>query len=250
MRVGLLETDETPIWQPHLACRAEYRLKLNVPGLRYMSPRETLAIVSKQLKTLPAELVFMGSGAFHHLALLLIARQATKGPLNVVVFDRHLDCFSAPEGFVSCGSWIREAVKLPSVRRIVVIGVTENTLSLPKVYAFTVQLWRSVFTHARSYFETLLTPGSIYLSIDKDVLSSATTDWGSGELSVGELFAFLRWCVTHRRVVGVDVCGEYVPRDLWPTTEERKLIAHNERINLALCRFFKSPVLAGRVSRP
>ncbi|AEG14638.1 hypothetical protein Desku_1049 [Desulfofundulus kuznetsovii DSM 6115] len=240
MRVGLLETDETFVWQPRLARRAECRLRLDISGLRCMSSRETLAIVAERLKTFPAKLVFMGSGTFHHLALPLIARQATKGPLNVLIFDRHLDCFSVPEGFVSCGSWIQEVVKLPAVRRVVVIGIAGKILSLPaKVFALTAQSWRSMFTRAKNYFEALLSPGNIYLSIDKDVFSTITTDWGAGEVSVGEVFAFLRWCVARRRLVGVDVCGELVPRGLWPTVEERKLIARNERINLALCWFFR-----------
>ncbi len=138
MQVGLLETDETLVWQPRLARRGEYRLRLDISGLRCMSTRETLATVAERLKTFPAKLVFMGSGAFHHLALPLIARQAAKGPLDVLILDRHLDCFSVPEGFVSCGSWIREVVRLPAVRRVVVIGIAGKTLSLPsKVVALT-----------------------------------------------------------------------------------------------------------------
>lgn len=215
-------------------------MRLDISGLRCMSSRETLAVVAESLKTFPAKLVFMGSGAFHHLALPLIARQAAKGPLSVLVLDRHLDCFSVPEGFVSCGSWIREVVKLPAVRRVVVIGITGKTLSLPaKVVALTAQSWRSMFTRLKGYFETLLCTGDIYLSVDKDVFTMAITDWGAGELPVGEVFAFLRWCMARRRLVGVDVCGEFVPRGLWPTVEERKLIARNERINLAFCRFFR-----------
>jgi arginase family enzyme len=241
MRVGLLETDETLVWQPRLVRRAECRLRLDIPGLRLMSSRETLATVAERLKTFPAKLVFMGSGAFHHLALPLIARQAAKGPLSVLVFDRHPDCFSAPEGFVSCGSWIREAVKLPAVRRVVVIGTGKKTFSLPpKVVALTAPVWRSLFFGAKDHFEEFLNTGDIYLSIDKDVFTTALTDWGAGELSVAEVFAFLRWCMARRRLVGVDVSGELVPRGLWPAVEERKLIARNERINLAFCRFFSN----------
>lgn len=239
MRVGFLETDETLVWQPRLANCVEYQLRLDISGLRCMSSRKTLAAVAKRLKTFPAELVFMGSSAFHHVALPLIARQAAKGLLSVLIFDRHLDCFSAPEGFVSCGSWIREVVKLPAVRRVVVIGISEKTFTLPpKVVALTAQIWRSLFFRAKGYFERLLFTDDIYLSIDKDVFTTALTDWGAGELSVAEVFVFLRWCMARRRLVGVDVCGELVPRGLWPTIEERKLIARNERINLAFCRFF------------
>ncbi|MGB9804127.1 arginase family protein [Desulfofundulus sp.] len=259
MRVGLLETDETFVWQPRLARRVECRLRLDMPGLRCMSSLETLAVVSERLKNFPANFVFMGSGAFHHLALPLIVRQAAKGPLNVLIFDRHLDYFSVSKGFVSCGSWIREVVKLPGVRRVVVIGIDEKTVSLPaslppKVLVLTAQAWRSMFPRAgnnRSYWDAVLSAGNIYLSIDKDVFSTVATDWGAGELPVGEVLTFLRWCVARRRLVGVDVCGEFVPRGPWPTLEERKLIAHNERINLALYWFFQTskPFVAPGVGR-
>ncbi len=240
MCVGLLETDDTYVWQPRLERRAECRLRLDISGLRCMSSQETLAMVDERLKTFPAKLVFMGSGAFHHLALPLIARQAAKRPLSVLILDRHLDFFPVPEGFVSCGSWIREVAKLPAVRRVVVIGIVGKTPSLPaKVVALTAQSWRFLFTRTKGYFEALLCTGDIYLSVDKDVFAAAITDWGTGELSVAEVLAFLRWCMARRRLVGVDVCGEVVPRGLWPTVEERKLIARNERINLTLCRFLR-----------
>lgn len=239
MRIGLLETDETLAWQPRLRQHVKCRLRVGISGLRLMSSPKTLAFVAERLKTFPARLVFMGSGAFHHLTLLLIARQAAKRPLSVLVFDRHLDCFSAPEGFVSCGSWIREAVKLPGVRQVVVIGIGEKMSPLPpKVAALTAPVWRSLFFSAKEYFEGLFCTADIYISIDKDVFAAAHTSWGTGELSLAEVFAFLRWCSARRRLVGLDVCGELVPRGLWPTTEERISIARNERINLAFCRFF------------
>lgn len=111
----------------------------------------------------------------------------------MLILDRHLDYFSVPEGFVSCGSWIREVVRLPAVRRVVVIGIAGKMLSLPaKVVALTAQSWRSMFARAKGYFEALLCTGDIYLSVDKDVFTTAITDWGAGELPVAEVFAFLR----------------------------------------------------------
>ncbi|WP_027357323.1 arginase family protein [Desulfofundulus thermocisternus] len=240
MRVGILETDETFAWQPLLAREADCRLRVDMRGLRYMSSRETLDLLAGRLKNFPAELVFLGSGNYHHLALPLIIRRAAGGPLQVLVFDRHLDCFPSAQGYVSCGSWIRELVKLPAVQRVVVIGVAGKLPPLPAgVLVITPGMWRSMLARRKNCWEALLGPAGVYVSIDKDVFSAPATDWGAGEMTVNEVFAFLRWCLEHRRVVGMDVCGELTPRGPWPAVEERKLIAHHEKINLALCRLLK-----------
>lgn len=237
MCVGILETDGTYIWQPRLGKCIDHHLRLDIPGLRCMSSGETLANIEERLKTFPAKLVYMGSGAFHHLSLPLIARYTAKRPLSVLVLDRHADIFSAPKGFVSCGSWIRELIKLPGVRRVVICGVMGKVPNIPeKVVVLSAQSWRFLFMREKSYFEELLGTSDIYLSVDKDVFAEINTDWGTGELSVKEVIPFLRWCLGHRLLIGADVCGEVVPRNLWPTLEERKLIAQNEKINIILYR--------------
>lgn len=242
MRVGILETDGTYEWQSRLLNRAECRLRLDVAGLRYMTARETLRTVAERLKDLPAELVFLGSSDFHHLAIPLIERQARQGPLSVVVLDRHMDIFPAPQGFTSCGSWIRDVVRLPGVRRVVVLGPVEGASDHPpKVTALTPDAWRHLVSRAPGRFEALLPTDSVYLSIDKDVLSGLPTSWGCGEVPLSLVFASLRWLLLRHRLVGADVCGEVKPRGLWPTLEEVRSIAASERLNLALCRLLERP---------
>ncbi len=259
MRVGILETDGTYEWQSRLLSLAECRLPLDVTGLRYMSARETLGAVAGRLKDFPAELVFLGSGDLHHLALPLIERRAQQGPLSVIVFDRHVDLFPAPEGFVSCGSWLGELARLSTVRRILVLGPAGGATALPpRVTVFTPQAWRYWFSRAPHHFEVLLPTENLYLSIDKDVFLELSTNWGHGEVPVSLAFAFLRWLLPRRRVVGADVCGEVQPRGTWPTLAELRSIAASERVNLALCRLLgpyhlprrhgKNPGPAGRAA--
>jgi len=241
MRVGILETDDTYEWQPGLLNLAECRLTLDVAGLRYLSTRETLASVAERLKDLPAELVFLGSSDLHHLALPLIELRARQGPLSVVVFDRHTDIFPAPQGFVSCGSWIREVARLSTVRRIVVLGPAGGTPALPPgVTTLTPKAWRYWFYRAPGYFEALLPADDVYLSIDKDAFSELSTSWGRGEVPVTLAFAFLRWLLPRRRLVGADVCGEVRPRGPWPTLTELRSIKASERLNLALCQLLRA----------
>lgn len=240
MQVGILETDGTYEWQSRLLNLAECRLPLDVAGLRYMSTRKTLGTVTERLKDLPAELVFLGSSDFHHLALPLIERQARQGPLSVLVLDRHIDTFPAPRGFVSCGSWIREVAGLSTVRRILVLGPDGGAgTPPPKVTTLTPQAWRYWFSRAPDHFEELLPADNLYLSIDKDVLSGLSTTWGHGQVPLSLVFAFLRWLLPRRRLVGADVCGELRPRGPWPTLAELRSITDSERVNLALCQLLR-----------
>ncbi|MGB9793072.1 MAG: arginase family protein [Thermacetogeniaceae bacterium] len=237
MCIGILETDDSYMWQPQVKRQAAHRLRLDAEGLKCMSSQKTLTVIQNRLETFPARFVFLGSGAFHHLSLPLIARLVEKTPLSVFIFDQHADLFPSPEGFITCGSWVREVIKLPGVRRVVIGGVAEGIPNLDeKVIVLTAQSWQFFFKRRKSYFEELMDTDSLYLSIDKDVFSETNTDWGKGKLSVEEVIAFLQWCLKRWLLVGADVCGETVPRGPWPTLQEQRSIAQNEKINLILCQ--------------
>ncbi len=96
MRAGLIETGKTFIWQKRLKDCAVATLHLNRPGYKYMNSKEVLASLAARLESFSADIVYLGSGDCHHLALPLIAKKARRGPLSVLVFDQHLDCFAAP----------------------------------------------------------------------------------------------------------------------------------------------------------
>lgn len=237
MCIGILETDDSYIWQPQLKKQVAHRVRLDLTGIKYMSSQKTLKAIQNRLEAFPAKLVFVGSGAFHHLSLPLIARCSTKTALSVFIFDQHADLFPSPEGFISCGSWVREVIKLPGVRRVVIGGVVKEVPNLhDKVVVLTAQSWQFFFRQQRCYFEELLNTDYIYLSIDKDVFAETDTDWGRGKLSVREVIAFLQWCLKRWILAGADICGETVPRGAWPTLQEQRSIAQNEKINLILCR--------------
>jgi hypothetical protein len=58
---------------------------------------------------------------------------------------------------------------------------------------------------------TAIPTGAIWLTIDKDVLgrSDALTNWDQGELPLGHLLAAIENLAENRRIVGVDVCGDW-----------------------------------------
>jgi arginase family enzyme len=54
---------------------------------------------------------------------------------------------------------------------------------------------------------------AVWLTIDKDVLAEeeAATNWDQGAMSVDHLIEAIKLFALHRRVLGVDVCGDYSP---------------------------------------
>lgn len=54
---------------------------------------------------------------------------------------------------------------------------------------------------------------AVYITVDKDVLSpvDAETNWDQGKLSLNGLLAWLKLLLAHRRIVGIDVIGDYSP---------------------------------------
>ena len=61
--------------------------------------------------------VLFGSGDFHHLTPLLIARQlrVRTGPIEVIVLDNHPDNMRFPMG-IHCGSWVTLWRHFPACR--------------------------------------------------------------------------------------------------------------------------------------
>jgi hypothetical protein len=57
---------------------------------------------------------------------------------------------------------------------------------------------------------------NVYISIDKDVLSTdyALTDWDQGKLSLAELAAVVQKIAASCNLVGADICGEMAPKPL------------------------------------
>lgn len=57
---------------------------------------------------------------------------------------------------------------------------------------------------------------SVYISIDKDCLRSdvACTNWGSGELTLGQVVEAVKRLRTYKNVVGADITGEYSPLEV------------------------------------
>ncbi len=289
----IVYTDDSLRWQRRLVRRAVHELVLDATGLKYLCDSNRFQEVGGLLGAVPPGLVFLGSSSFHHLSYHLVKRCASR-PLGIVVFDRHDDLLPTLPGHVSCSSWLREVVKLPTVSRVLVIGSGDDPAHQPEAGADddaatcaaraaeravraaayagpgaaeraarvatcaahlgadlmdregATSLGKVKWARSGRLLEELArfcaplaagsSPPRLYVSIDKDVLAEAETDWGSGELCLGRLLELLAWLRQHALVVGADVSGELVPRGPWPTVTELAQIRKNEEVNLALAR--------------
>lgn len=225
----MLHTDDSLRWQRRLRSVSSAEISVGPRGLKYLCRRDLFARVGKVLASLPPGLVFLGGSSFHHLSHHLVRRCAFE-PLGLVIFDSHGDYLPAPEGHVSCGSWLAEALELPGIRAVALVG-PERRNDLPRKV-----LWAPLEGAKRVIAEVSAAAGRVYVSVDKDVLAEANTDWGSGKLAAAALLDLLSWVCGRWEVVGADVCGEVVPRGPWATDLELRQIRYNEDLNLSICR--------------
>ena len=146
------------------------------------------------ISPLPLKAVhYIGTGDFHYQTLFWLER--VTGPFSLLLLDNHPD--DQPGAFgeklLSCGSWVREAKKLPLLQN------------------FT---W---LRRASDYSASALTDAfPLYISVDLDVLSPefARTDWDQGDMSITELNGILSDVAARfsrgdegKGIMGVDICG-------------------------------------------
>jgi arginase family enzyme len=217
------------------------------PALRLWSrPRAIDALTARVREQLPAAagpaLVFAGSGDFHHVSPLLIARavEACGEPVTVLHFDNHPDWVKFDNG-LHCGSWVGRAARLPGVERLITVGVCSGDIDRPdakgadlslaadgrvELYAYREprgrdavnvgdRTWPTIEAMGEGpfvdYLLSRITTAAVYVTIDKDVLRAddAVTNWDQGRTSLAFLETMIRRIAEHHRLVGADVVGDW-----------------------------------------
>ena len=205
---------------------------------RFGCSKSSLSGLEEQVG-LPAEhgCVFLGSGDYHHLSLLLLKKIARKyKKFDVVVCDNHPDNMRYPFG-IHCGSWIFHASGIPEIGRIHVVGITSDDITvkhclencLSPLRNGRVTYWSVgrkahwlALAGAKKAHRDFDAPGAlldafaacvadsrhIYLSLDKDVFAKdvAETNWDQGCFAFEHFETLLAACGD--RLVGMDVTGE------------------------------------------
>jgi len=262
VRVRVLDLDASLLEQPTLRSAVGrgdvgcVRLRDIGSQLRLVASRPALRELARRLadddraSDRAASVSFVGSGDFHHVTAVLLAR--LRDPVTVIHVDNHPDWVCWPRTF-NCGGWVSRALDLPHVRRIVTLGPCSQDLSFPELKLANLQAlasgrlevypWRREESRVlRGYGEgashvsrggrliwttlaernwedfvrTLLATvptEAIYLTIDKDALreADAATNWDQGEMPLDHVLRLIERIAATRRLVGADVCGEYSP---------------------------------------
>ena len=161
----------------------------------------------------PSGIHFIDSGDYHYITKFWTDR--IRCPFNLILFDHHPD-MQEPEfpGPLSCGGWVRNVLFENQYSRKALIAGTDPELSanaLPVhdrvLLADELNIPGSPSQEFLSFLDERL---PVYLSIDKDVLSTdwARTDWDQGTMALPVMKNWLRAISDRFIIIGVDICGE------------------------------------------
>ena len=160
----------------------------DLEGTRCYLDDEAKAKILKQMDVAAINGIhFIDSGNYHYLSLLWLSKIETD--FNLILFDHHPD--NQPPSFgdiTSCGGWVLEASEtLPHMKNVYTFGVGD----VPDI-------------------STIPTDMPVYVSIDKDVLSTdhAITDWDQGDMTLDEMKDYISQILSNRQIIGVDICGD------------------------------------------
>lgn len=260
MHLQILDLDGSVAAQPSLREAIPWSSVTTIP-LRDLGPRLRLwsraadiAVLRTRLHDANARsddtITLIGSGDFHHLAVLLMER--TTEPFTLVHIDNHPDWVRlAPRWH--CGSWVNQALKLPQVAKVITLGVCSDDLVRPDLKGGNLRAlaksrialfpWRHapsrVWTRVAdgpghryengqlvwnnlgdgdfaAHLDTLLAQiptDAVWITIDKDVLSEseALSNWDQGQMPLARVLETIHALRAHKRIVGADICGEYAP---------------------------------------
>ncbi len=224
------------------------------PRLRLWAGRRALAELATRIdgskgSGVTPSVTFLGSGDFHNVAPLLIAR--AQGPVTVVHVDNHPDWTRlAPRGH--CGAWVNRALELPRVLKVITIGPTSCDLDHPdlrggafealragriEIFAWSRRpsriirrltdgpghrvrngkvVWRCVGDEdwtevCRDLIDRVPPHAKVWFSIDKDALGpqDAATNWDQGLMPLDALTDLIAALGRARRIAGADICGDW-----------------------------------------
>lgn len=191
-------------------------------GVRYLCSIERLHELGDKIPNYKGSITFIGSGDFHYVTYIFLQR--INEYFNLLLIDNHLDIRETFDGFISCGSWLKDALNLKYLRYVFYIG-PDTIGSSNRIIRLDGDL---------KQLSLLNRVGSpIYISVDKDIISSSflETNWEQGYLSVDDLLEILS-CISASNIIGIDICGEPRPNPFDPS------IRKSEEINLRLLNLF------------
>lgn len=183
---------------------------------------------------------FIDSGNYHYVTELWLEK--IDSPFCLFVFDHHSDMEKPLFGdILSCGSWILDELEHNNwIQKVILMGLSKEQAALiPVKYEEKLICIEEQEIKSRTFWEKLRQVQEeypIYLSIDKDVLSTEVvrTNWNQGSMLGWELKKILHILLSKCQVIGMDVCGECTP-----ALDQLSDIENNSRFNEKLMEFLQ-----------
>jgi len=150
MQLHVLHLDDALLSQPRFmqACKLFAARETDARGIgpviRLWGGEERLQELARALPDSEEPmLTFIGSGDFHHVTALMLARLSRRidRPFTLIHFDNHPDWVHFSGG-MHCGSWINRAIALPQLAKAITIGVSSRDLRWPELKRANLQLIR------------------------------------------------------------------------------------------------------------
>lgn len=181
-----------------------------VEGTNCYCDNETASIIRKYISSFDVEGVhFIDSGNYHYVSSFWLEK--IKKPFILVVMDNHTDMQEPAFGdILSCGSWIHDVISKNSyLKKVVLIGPPKSSYTSLNDKIIPIYEGDKNFKEKLEEIELLKKEYSIYISIDKDVLSEkyAATSWSQGNMGLDMLEKFISYFYNDK-TIGIDVCGE------------------------------------------
>ncbi len=193
----------------------------------------------------PGGITFVGNGNYHYVSCTLL--QEVDRPFTLILLDNHTDMMTnVPQHFLSCGSWVVDALlHLPLLRHVILIGTRSDLAAQidphfsSYITVFTSQQLRE--TNINTFISSILSSihtDTVYISIDKDVLSpeEVETNWDQGVMTLAQLQAIVKALIhCSAKIYGVDICGELPVSPLDVFHQDKQMsIRKNEKVNLEI----------------
>lgn len=204
----------------------------------------------KMIKRCPIPGVhFIDSGNYHYVTKLWTDR--IEEPFVLVVFDHHPDMQpSLFEDILSCGSWVKDILDSNvNCKKVIIVGASEQLVqSVSPEYKDRVHFYSDNDLNKEKNWKRFteeLISDPVYISIDKDVLSPeyAITNWDQGSMSLEELEKLLYIILQNHPVLGIDICGEFIPKS--DIAEDNKDARIDGKINKIILQLIKSKTDSG-----
>lgn len=217
----ILMFDEYYSFQPRLKEMCTCIDLKDFSSIRFMCSKKVLDSISEKIKKVENSLFFIGAGEYHHFTYMLLKK--FDKTLSLIVIDKHVDYSDTYQGFITCGSWLKDAAGLKQIGEIFVLSEDKRNVYNNKVKIFSPLEYKKI--------KPCL---PVYISIDKDILtkSSINTTWDQGHCQPKTLIEIVSYFLSAFEIVGADICGE--PPLQFFSPEHKK----SEDINLKLLSIF------------